>query len=1000
MPKPTQIIQWRTRRQRRRQRSSFAALRWLALAIVLLSAGACSLGTAGVLGASAVAAILTRDLPDFATLVQNETTTVATETTKIYAQAEETAVGQPDPILIYEIIDPLDGEPRWLSLDQIPQPLIDATVAGTDPDFGSSRSLLTEAQTLFTTDALANDTITQQVIRQNLLPPPPGITNTLSLYDLRYRAELLLTARRAERQYTKEQILEWYLNTAYYGQLAIGIEAAARVYFDKSADNLTLAEITMLATLPQAPADNPIDHFTASKARQKAVLTAMAEQEMITPETAATTELLPVTVSSPLVNRFDVIAPDYALAVQQALIWRFGPERVLRGGLRVITGLDLSLQQQAECVARAQVNRLSGRLGPALPADELARCPALDYLAPPTGDNAGADHNVGNAAIVMLDPRSGTIKALVGGLNNREESDNGSLNLATAAERQPGSLLQPLIYLTALSQGYTPATMVLDVETDFGDTLPFVPTNVDGDYHGPMNLRDALGGGYNIPAIQVASWVGINKVIGAAHNLGITGLRRGDYDLSLPLDGGDVTLLDIAYAFAVIDNAGVMVGRETEAERPSGFRTLDPVLILQVTDGAGNVLYEYGRPQRREILTPQLAYLMNDMLSDRSARCAAYGCPNVLELPQNRPAAVQPGTTADFRDAWTVGYTPQLVTAVWLGNSDNEPMNGVTGITGAAPVWQALMAWAHEGQPIETWERPSDIIELPVCDVSGLLPTPHCPTIPELFIQGTEPTLPDTMYQQIAVNRETERLATIYTPAELVENRTYLIYPEAAAAWAQKNGIAQPPTEYDTITLSAAEEEGEAAILSPQEFATVRGQVTITGTARSDNFDFYRLAYFQGLQPTDLQSIAENVTTPREAKTLAVWDTEGLNGLYTLLLTVVREDGSFTEVTRQITVDNTPPQVEIVSPQPNAEIPLDAAWVGVQAQAVDDVAVDRVAFYLDDTAEPLAIARRTPFTARWRVEEPGCHRLRAVAVDRAGNEAASTAVSVCLVQEE
>ncbi|MCA9929530.1 MAG: hypothetical protein KC419_13685, partial [Anaerolineales bacterium] len=752
-----------------------------------------------------------------------------------------------------------------------------------------------------------------------------------------------------------------------------------------------------------SPALNPINNPEAAQARQALVLDAMVEEGYVSAETAVTAQQIPLAISPGIEERFDIIAPHFALYVQKELEQLFGPQLVLGGGLRVYTSLDLTMQRQAECIARAQINRLSGTIGPALPADEQASCQALDFLPPLNAADTGVDHNANDASVVMLDPRTGEIKAMVGSLNYWDDSIDGSFNVAVDGLRQPGSSFKPFTYLTALSQGFSAASMVLDVETDFGSEtsgVPYVPQNYDRQFHGPMRLRQALGSSYNVPAVQVMSWVGVNKVIRTAHSMGITSLEQGNYGLALTLGGGEVSLLDMAYAYAVMDNMGVMVGQpRRESRQRLGFRTLDPVAILRVEDRNGNVLYEYNQPQRREILTPQLAFLMNDMLSDRNARCAGFGCPNALELPDNRPAAAKTGSTNDFRDAWTIGYTPELVTGVWVGNTDNSAMENVPGSKGAAPIWHALMSWALQDTPVSTWERPSGITERPVCNLSGLLPTPFCPTISELFIAGTEPTVPDTMYQEFAINRETGRLATIYTPPELVETKLYVIYPEAAADWVRENEIEQPPTEYDTIAVQP-DDAVDAAITSPRNFAFVREQVTITGTARTDDFAFYRLAFFEGLQPDNIQTIAEQVTEPIENGTLGVWHVTDLNGLYTLLLTVVRNDGSFEEVTTHITIDNTPPEAAVLFPLPNQQIFTDEEWVIVQAQVSDDVSIDRVEFYVDSAGVPFAFNTVPPFTEKWPIRGPGCHTFRVIAVDAAGNEGESTAVPVCLEDRE
>ena len=1012
MPKTTQVIHWRARRQRRRQRSGQAVLKIAGL-LLLVGLLVGLFGMIGSVGAvTAVYAYFTQDLPDFTQLEalgQNESDTF--ETSKIYAWGDPQPDATRDLVLIYEIIDPLGGDRQWVKLDQTPQALVDATIAIEDKTFWTNPGYDLQGigrafyeYVLEGGGVQGGSSITQQVVKNNLIEPERrAVGAEVGFDDYRRKVEELLLAHRATNTYTKEQILEWYLNTNFYGNLAYGIEAAARVYFDKTAAQLTLPEAAMLAAIPQSPALNPLDNPVAAKERQELVLDAMAREGAITSEEAAAAKLAPLQLVEGPEARFDIIAPHFALEVRQQLEAMFGPELVLGGGLRVYTTLDLTMQRQAECVARAQVARLSGDLGDGLPADERDNCPALAFLPPLNAADVGVDHKVNNTAVIMLDPRTAEIKALVGSRSYWDESIDGSFNVAVDGLRQPGSSFKPFTYLTALSQGYTAATMMLDVETDFGtpyNGVPYVPQNYDRQFHGPLRLREALGNSYNVPAVQATSWVGVDKVIRTAHNLGITSLDKGAnaYGLSLTLGGGEVTLLDMVYAYSVMDNMGVMVGQpRPEAEQRLGYRTLDPVLILRVEDRNGRVLYEYNQPQRREILTPQLAYLMNDILSDRQARCAGFGCPNALELPDNRPAAVKTGTTNDYRDGWTVGYTPQLVTGVWVGNTDNTPMDNVPGSKGAAPIWHALMSWALQDEEVAVWTRPSGLVEMAVCNISGLLPTSLCPTVSELFIAGTQPTIYDNIYQEFAVNRETGRLATLYTPPELVENRVYRVYPEAAADWVRENEIEQPPTEYDTIVETAVSTP-DAAITSPASFAAITGTLTITGTARGDNFAHYRLAYFAGLSPNAVQTIADNVTEQKTDEILGVWDTSELSGLYTLLLTVVRNDGSFAESSVHVTVDNQPPTAEILFPLPNQQIFTDEEWVLVQAQVSDDLSVDRVEFYADGAEVPFAISTVPPFTEKWTIPGPGCHTFRVVAFDAAANVGEGTAVPVCLVE--
>ncbi len=1006
-------MHWRYRRQQRKRRGGTAKLKILFLLAILPILVIGVVLVSGVLGGTAVYAYFTQDLPNFTDLetLGQQTNQDSFETSKIYAWGDPNPDGSRDLVLIYEILDPLGGDRQWLKLNQIPKTLIDATVAIEDKTFWTNQGYDLEGigrafyEYVLEGGAIqGGSSITQQVVKNNLIEPERRIVGEeVGFADYERKIQELLLANRVTNNYTKEQILEWYLNTNFYGNLAYGIEAAAQVYFDKPAAQLTLAEAAMLAAIPQSPALNPLDNPEAAKVRQELVLDAMQREGYISQEAMNAAKLVPIEVSPGLENRFDIIAPHFALYVQKELERMFGAELVLGGGLRVYTSLDLQMQRQAECVARTQIGRLSGDPSFQLPADEQSSCPALEYLPPLAAGDIGFDHDVNNAAVVVLDPQTAEIQAMVGSLNYWDKNIDGSFNVAVDGLRQPGSSFKPFTYLTAFSQGYTAASMVLDVETDFGtpyNGTPYIPENYDRAFHGPMHIRHALGNSYNVPAVQVMSWVGVEKVLRTAHSMGINSLDKpgSEYGLSLTLGGGEVTLMDMVYAYSVMDNMGVMIGQpRPEALQRLSYRTLDPVAILRVEDRNGNVLYEYNQPQQRDVLTPQLAYLMNDILSDRSARCTAFGCPNVMELPENRPAAVKTGTTNNFRDDWTIGYTPQLVVGVWVGNTDNSPMNNLPSYKGATPIWHAVMSWAMVGEPIVQWERPLSIIERAVCQTSGLLPTPYCPAVSELFIDGTQPTLYDNIYQEFAINRQTGRLATIYTPPELVEREIFKIYPPEAADWVRENEIEQPPTEYDTLNVPPPN-NGNAIVAEPVAFAYVKEQMVISGTARSDNFAFYRLAFFEGLQPTDLQTIADNVTTPIEKGVLGVWDVQELNGLYTLLLTVVRQDGTFDEVSVPVTVDNTPPTAEILFPLPNQQIFTDEESVIIQAQARDDLSIARVEFYADNAGVPFAISTVPPFSEKWTIRGAGCHAFHVVAVDAAGNEGVGTAVSICLVE--
>ncbi|MGH2536832.1 MAG: penicillin-binding protein [Candidatus Promineifilaceae bacterium] len=1012
MSTTTRLIRRRYLRQKRAGRGGRAFVRAAIVLILVALAAAGSLALAGVVVAAAALDSFSRDLPAFSQIERlDQDVDASFETTQIYAWGQARPDGGRELELIYEVIDPLGGDREWLKLDQIPRSLIDATVAIEDKSFWTNRGYDPEGigrafyeYVVLGGRVQGGSSITQQLVKNTLIEPERRVVGAeVGLEDYRRKLEELLLAQQVAQVYTKEQILEWYLNTNFYGNLAYGVEAAARVYFNKPAAQLNLAEAAMLAAIPQSPALNPIDNPAEAKERQELVLEAMLAEGSLEQAAYTAAVAAPLAIAPGIEQRFDIIAPHFAIYVRKQLEQMFGPETVLRGGLKVYTSLDLTYQRQAECVARAHVARLSGDVGPGLPADELATCPALDFLPALPAAAAGQDHDVNNAAVVILDPRTAEIKAMVGSLDYWNEAIDGSFNVAVDGLRQPGSSFKPFTYLTAFSQGFTAASMVLDVETDFGtphNGVAYVPQNYDRTFHGPMRIREALANSFNVPAVQVMSWVGVDKVLRTAHSMGITSLDQGAsrYGLSLTLGGGEVRLIDMVYAFSVMDNMGVMIGRPVPADQQRlGFRSLEPAAILRVEDRDGELLYEYTQPGQREILTPQLAFLINDILSDELSRCQGFGCPNVLELPGDRPAAVKTGTTNDFRDGWTIGYTPQLVTGVWLGNTDNSPMKELPGSMGAAHIWHALMSWALRDAPVESWPLPPGLVELAVCDMSGLLPSGRCPTVTEHFIEGTQPRIIDNMVQQYRINRETGRLATLDTPPELVETRTYIIYPEAAADWVRENNIPQPPTEYDTIT-SPGSASAEAAILSPQPFDYIHGQVEINGNAAGDQFAYYRLAYFPGLTPAELRLIADQVTEPKTGALLGIWNVDDLNGLYTLVLTVVRRDGSFNEVSLPLTVDNNPPQASILFPLPEQTIFTDEESVVVQAQASDDLSVARVEFFADGAGVPFAISTVPPYTERWPIPGPGCHTFRVQVVDAAGNESSSTAVNVCFVE--
>ncbi len=917
------------RRRRRRNRTTVwqVVSRLLAglLTILVVLAGAAALS--GALAAVGVYAYFAQDLP-----AANEIEMVEEhfETTKLYDRTGET--------LIYEIVNPL-GDRTYVHLDQIPEYFRQAVISLEDQNFYSNPGFDPQGIVKAFIDNLTGDSIrggssiTQQLIKNVLIPPEERFQKSYT----RKIKELIL-AIEITRRFEKDQILQWYLNTNFYGNLATGVEAAAQVYFGKHIWELDLAECSMLALIPQSPAYNPIDDWEEAKKRQLITLNQMEGEGYITSAEARAAYQQELHIRERgVLERFDVQVPHFALFAEKRLVEMLGEDLVYRGGLRVFTTVDLALNAQVEQIASEHIASLQEK-----------------------------DREVTNAAVVLIDPRTAEILVMMGSLDYWNKEIDGEVNNALA-ENQPGSSFKPFTYLTAFSQGYSPADMVMDVRTTFLNPL-YTPENYDRRYHGPQTLRTALARSYNIPAVKVLDWVGVDNVIKTAHRLGINTLNRDldYYGLSLTLGGGEVTLLDMAYAFSVFANGGVMTGiPRPEALRRPSYRELDPVPFLRIEDRSGQVVWEYTGPATQRVVDTRLNYMLVNILSDRQARLAAFGYNNALELPDNRPAAAKTGTTNNYWDAWTLGFTPQLVTGVWVGNADNEPMNRVAGASGAAPIWNRVMTAALEGQPIEQFMRPPGLKDVVVCAVSGKLPTEHCPhQVREIFIEGNEPTTYCDVHQSFRVNRETGRLATVYTPPELVDEIVYEIYPADAADWVRENNILQPPTQYDTYGPSPA--SGPVVIVDPPPYAYIKGILPIIGNARAGNFAFYRLEYGPGLNPDSWSLIGGDHHNQVDNAPLEFWDVSGLDGLYTLRLTVVEHSQQIYEYATQVTVDNTPPNVAVGYPEEGqVYIMEDDEWINIQADAVDNFSMERVDFYLDNHL--LGTATVPPYSKRWTI---------------------------------
>lgn len=690
---------------------------------------------------------------------------VVAQSTKIYARDGST--------LLYEI----HGEAKrtLIQLEGLPEYVKQATIAIEDKNFYRNTGIdwmgifraITSAFTSGSLKGPGGSTITQQFVKNAILTNEKTLTRKIK--------EIILAVEINQR-FTKDEILKLYLNEIPYGRNAYGIEAAAQTYFGKNAKNLSLAEAAYLAALPQAPTFfNPNGPNKARlDVRKDVILDQMVEQGYITQEQADTAKAEKVTFSK---IKDAILAPHFVLFVQSQLAEKYGEQTLEEGGLKVITSLDWNLQQIAEQAVK----------------DGVAR---------------NEKNNATNAGLVAMDPKTGQILAMVGSRDYFDENYDGQVNVALQ-ELQPGSSIKPYIYATAFKQGMGPATMLIDVKTAFSSD--YAPTNYDGTNKGIVNMRKALAGSLNISAVKTLALVGVQNAIDTAKDMGITSNINADRcGLSLVLGGCEIKLIDHVSAMGVFANMGI------RHEQTS---------ILKVEDGQGNVLEEYTANAGQEVIDPQVAYQIAHVMSDNDARAFVFGARSPLIL-SGRPVAAKTGTTNEWRDGWTLGYTPSLVAGVWTGNNDHSKMRaGADGVIVAAPIWNQFMTNALKGTPAESFNEPSGIQHVVVDAVSGKLPTEFTPaTKSEVFSSFGLPKDFDDVHIGVKINKYNGKLATANTPPDAIETKVFTVlhserpnipaWENPVRAFAIASGFESPPTEEDDGTGPT---ESVITFISPQD---------------------------------------------------------------------------------------------------------------------------------------------------------------------------------------
>lgn len=868
--------------------------------------------------------------------------------------------------LLATLQNPAAVERRYLSInattDGFSEHLIDATIAATDPDFWSHNGYSFSWSLDETRSTLA-----QRLVSDILL------WNEAAGFRRAFRERLL--AAQITKIYGREKILEWFLNYAYFGGWSVGADAAALTYFGKHASQLTLSEAAVLAGLLETPSLNPEEAPLAALDTKDRILDILFEKGFVNQEEylQAKSEKVRFRPVEPPVWR---IPPTFVDLILDQISDYLPYSRLLQGGLNIISSIDYSLQSQAECATKLQLARMVGKeTGSSLQKDP--GCEAGRLLTSPYEKRLEQDSDV-QSQVIILDPIQGHILA-----NYSTSTQNNNPTGATG--RPPGTIFTPYIYLTAFSRGMSPATMVWDIPSQSNNGFEVI-SNPDGQYHGPVRLRIALANDYLIPASKLLDQMGVEQVIRTAHLMGLNSFNDlTGKELPILLDQGKVSLLELNQAFAVLANQGMKTGLERKNRiTPERTSLVQPLAILRVTDLNKNTLLDCTsivsicNLASEPVISPQLAYLLTHVLSDENARWPSLGHPNPLEI--GRPAAAKIGQTSSGSDTWALGYTPHRVVGIWFGAPQGD--ESVSPLW-AAGLWHALMQFSTRDLPVQDWNIPPGISRVSVCDPSGLLPTKECSNIvTEVFISGSEPTHYDTLFRRVQINRETGRLATIFTPPEQIEERVYLAVPPEAQAWAEQAGLPTIPESIDRFS-QIPEMPHSARIDFPDNFAMVGGKVPIMGRAAGPGFQFYRIQVGRGVNPQTWLQIGQDHDRAVEDGLLAVWDTAGINGLYALQLLVVGENEHIESVSIQVTIDNNPPEIKIIFPTADQVFNFPATrTITLQVDALDDFQLATVEFYLDGN---LVSARKSPpFVHPWEVSL-GQHKLKVKAVDLAGN---------------
>ncbi len=891
----------------------------------------------GILAISILFFNLSTQLPDPHKLIERD----VAQSTKIYDRNDK---------LLYEVHG--DVQRTLVTIDQIPKHLKEAVITTEDRDFyqhmgfDPKRLIGAAVQNLLNRDIYGQgaSTITQQLVKNAIL-------STEKTYDRKIK-ELILSIE-LEQIFTKDEILQIYLNEIPFGSTAYGVQAASELYFDKNIQDLTIAEGAVLAAIIQAPSYySPYgNHTDELSERHHWILEQMHELGYIDEQQMNDAIAEQIQFKQ---RKQDIEAPHFVFYVLEKLEEKYTQQEIEEGGFKITTTLDLDKQNKAQ------------------------------ELVTKYADQNRSTYNASNAALVSLDPRNGQIIAMVGSRDYWDTDNDGNVNVVTS-ERQPGSSFKPLVYAMGFEDKWFPGSTLYDVKTSFGGS--YTPDNYDKSFRGPVTIRSALQNSLNIPAVKMLDLVGLDKVIEKSNQMGIASFDDPErYGLSLVLGGGEIKLLELAGAYASLANQGK-------------FNQVTP--ILKIEDSSGKIIEQFDEEQvkknAKEVLKIETAYLISNVLSDNASRAGTFGTNSDLFIPGHSVAA-KTGTTDEYRDGWTVGYTPSIVTGVWAGNNDNTPMNNAPGIYVAAPLWNEYMHFILDGTDNEEFSKPDTIANVTVDRYSNGKPVAGSDTITDLGAPWHQPTESPKGVTVYRVCKSNGKLADSGIPEDLTEQKTFReIHSEKpddpnwekpVLGWAAGAGLSTPPpTEKCTLD----EVRPSISIVNPASGSTVKNNINITTSINSPSgvkkVDFYFDGGFIGSSSSEPFSLPYNLSS-------------AVNGEHfiSVNLTATNDLTASGSVTFQVsnTADQDPPIVVFVTPVNNSNIAQSSFPVSIQINAIDnDSGVNRVEFKVDSSPlGTISSPSGSTYGITWPYPGTGNYTLKAIAFDNEGN---STAQSINIV---